>query len=76
MSHQIPKDALNSKVQYCIDEYVRCEKHRDILRDKWFKLLTIEEIAEKYDTSETTVKSIIYGIGDEILLKALKMSTE
>lgn len=76
MNHQIPKDALNSKVQLCIDEYVRYELHREVLRDKWFKMLTIEQIAEKYNISETSVKSIVYGIGDEILVRALKMSIQ
>ena len=76
MTHQIPEDALNSAVQYCIDEYVRFEHHRQMLRDKWFKGSTIEMIAQEYHMSETAVKSVIYGIGDKILIRALKMSTE
>lgn len=76
MTHEIPEDALNSAVQYCIDEYVRLEQHRDILRDKWFRGSTIEAIAIEYKMSETAVKNVIYGIGDKILVRALKMSTE
>lgn len=73
MNHKIPDDVLNSQIEYCIAEYVRNEKHREMLRDKWFKGLTLETIAEKYDISETATKNIIYGIGDKVLLKAAKM---
>ena len=52
MTHEIPEDALNSAVQYCIDEYVRLEQHRDILRDKWFRGSTIEAIAIEYKMSK------------------------
>lgn len=74
MTHEIPEETLNSAVQYCIDEYVRLEQHRDMLRDKWFKGLTIEALHIEYNMSETAVKNVIYGIGDKILIRALKMS--
>lgn len=44
-----------------------------MLRDKWFVGLTLEQIAEKYEISDTQTKNIIYGIGDKILLKAEKL---
>jgi hypothetical protein len=44
-----------------------------MLCDKWFKGLTLEQIAEKYDISDTQTKNVIYGIGDKVLLKASKM---
>ena len=44
-----------------------------MLRDKWFYGYTLEQIAEKYDLSDTQTKNIIYGIGDKVLLKASKM---
>lgn len=74
MTHQIPDDVLNSNVEYCIDEYVRLVKHRRMLRDKWFEGLTLEAIAEKYGLSVTATKDVIYGIGDTVLLRAIKMS--
>lgn len=73
MSHKIPENVTNSNLNFCINEYVRLEKHRDILRDKWFMGLTLEQIAEKYEISDTQTKNIIYGIGDRVLLKAAKM---
>ena len=73
MSHKIPENVTNSNLNFCINEYVRLEKHRDMLRDKWFIGLTLEQIAEKYEISDTQTKNIIYGIGDRVLLKASKM---
>ena len=73
MNHKIPEHITNSNLAYCIDEYVRIEKHREILKDKWFIGLTLEQIASKYYLSETQTKNIVYGIGDNILLKAAKM---
>ena len=73
MAHKIPDDVTNSKLRFCIDEYVRIEKHKEMLRDKWFVGLTLEQIAEKYEISDTQTKNIIYGIGDKILLKAEKL---
>ena len=73
MSHKIPESVTNSNLNFCINEYVRLEKHRDMLRDKWFMGLTLEQIAEKYEISDTQTKNIIYGIGDKVLLKATKM---
>lgn len=71
--HAIPEDALNSNIEFCIDEYVRNVDHRAMLRDKWFHGLSLERIAEKYKTSVTTVKTVIYGIGDKILIRASSM---
>ena len=71
---KIDKDTLNSSIEYCIREYVRLYRDRDILTDKWFNGLTLEQIAEKYNLSLTYIKDIVYGIGDDILLRAYNMS--
>lgn len=73
MSHEISENTRNSAINYCIDEYVCLTEHRDILRDRWFEGKTIAELAEKYHKAETSIKDIIYGIGDKILLRAEKM---
>lgn len=73
MPHKIPEDVTNSNLRFCIDEYVRLDKHKEMLKDKWFIGLTLEQIAEKYDISDTQTKNIIYGIGDKVLIKASKM---
>lgn len=73
---KIPEDLLNSNIEYCIDEYVRLYEHREILREKWFGGLTIEQLSEKHQLSETRIKDILYGIGDKILIRASEISTK
>ena len=67
---KINENTLNSAIEYCIDEYVRLYRDREILREKWFAGLSFQEIAEKHHLSETYVKDIVYKIGDKILLRA------
>ena len=74
MAHEIPPDVRNSDLTYCIDEYVRKQDHRDMLKDHWYHGYTIEELAEKYQVSATTVKKVLYDIGDNILLRAVSIS--
>lgn len=74
MNHKIPKEVLNTTLMYCIGEYVRAEYHRNILIDKWFNRLTIGEIADKYYLSETSVKRVLYTLGDEIIAIATEIS--
>ena len=71
--HTIGEDVKNSDIDYCIQEYVRPFKYRELLRDHWFQQKTIGELAAEYDMSETAVKKVLYGIGDKILIKASNM---
>lgn len=71
---KIDEDTLNSAIEYCIDEYVRLIEHRQMLREFWFEGYTIAGIAEKHKKSETSVKDVLYKIGDQILLRADKLS--
>lgn len=73
MTHNIPDDTLNSSIVYCINEYVRLERDREILREHWFQGMSMQSIAEKHDLSITGVKKILYNVGDKILLRAQKM---
>ena len=70
---KIDNDTLNSNIEYCIDEYVRLKRDRQMMRDKWFEGLSLKQLADKYDMSETAVKKVIYKKGDEILYRASKM---
>lgn len=74
MTHEIPEEVTNSSVEHCISEYVRNVNHRNMLRDKWFHGLTLEQIAEKYHLSVTSTKDIIYGIGDKVLIRATALT--
>lgn len=71
---KIDDDILNSKIEYCIDEYVRLIEHREMLREFWFQGMTIAGIAEKHNISETSVKKVLYDTGDKVLLRADKLS--
>lgn len=73
---KIDPHTLNSAILFCIDEYVRLEAHRELLKDKWFKGETIETLAAKYNISETRVKEILYGEGDDVLIKASDISNK
>ncbi len=76
MTHEIPEHIKNSELIFCIDEFVRNERDRKILKLKWFNGYTIEKLASEYQLSETKIKSIVYDIGDEILLKACELNNE
>lgn len=73
MTHDIPEDVKNSNLEYCINEYVRKTEHRDMLRERWFDGMTIEEIAARHHMSVTCTKDIVWRIGDKVMLRALKM---
>ena len=75
MKHSIDENIINTNIEYCIDEYVRLYEDRDILRAKWFKGYSFKQLAAEYKKTDSAVKKIIYGIGDKILIRASKMST-
>ena len=69
MKHSIPENAKNSDITLLIDEYVRLERDRRILKDHWFGGMTFEQLAENNKLSANAIKNIIYDVGDKILLK-------
>ncbi len=72
MKHEIPEDTLNSRIETCIEEYVRLRRDRDILREHWFGGKSFKELSDIHKMSMEGVKKVIYGIGDKILLRASK----
>jgi hypothetical protein len=70
MTHAIDPSIKNSNLEYCINEYVRNIEHREILKEKWFFGMTLGQLADKHNISESSIKDIVYGIGDTILVKA------
>ena len=69
MTHEIPEHIKNSELVFLIDEFVRLERDREILKDHWFRGLTFEQLATKNRLSTNAIKNVIYGIGDKVLLK-------
>ena len=62
----------NSSIIEAACEYVKGEKNREIILDRYIELLTFEQLAEKYDLSVSTVKRIVYKYGDKVLIEAEK----
>ena len=65
-SHKLPKNVLNSEAEFFINEYVRYNQHRSMLRDWWFSPTTLQQIAEKYNYSLTRTKSILYNYTNQL----------
>lgn len=74
MKHEIPPEIPNSLLEYCVDEYVRNERDREILMDHWFRKLSIYSLADKYKLSDYAIKRLLYGEGDRVLLLAAKLN--
>lgn len=70
---KVGDDVPNSLIERCISEYVRLEEHRQILREKWFGGMTLEELAGAHSLSLSAVKKVVYGTGDKVLLRAERM---
>ena len=56
----------NSEVCYLIDQWIRNERDRAILKDRLINGLTFERLAEKYDLSTVQVKCIVYKAMDRL----------
>ena len=50
----------NSEVSYLIDQWIRNERDRAILKDRLINGLTYERLAEKHDMSVRQTKNIVY----------------
>ena len=59
----------NSSIIEAAYEYVKGEKNREIIVDRYIELLTFEKLAEKHDLSVSTVKR---KYGDKVLIEAEK----
>ena len=60
-------DISNSEIDYLIDQWIRNERDRAILKDRLIDGMTYEQIAEKHDMSVRQIKNIIYKSTDKIL---------
>jgi DNA-directed RNA polymerase specialized sigma subunit len=59
----------NSQLSALIDDWIRDERNREILKDRFIKCLTFDEISDKYCICERHVKRIVYKYGDNLLSK-------
>lgn len=61
----------HSEMEYLINEHVtgfRCERNREILKLRFLRGLTFEEIAEIMKMSDKQIGRIIHRHGDPLLL--------
>lgn len=60
MLRTIPNNLSNTEVKTLIDEWIRKQRDRDILKSRLVDGLLYKEIADIYKLSEEAVKKIIY----------------
>ena len=53
-------DIANSEIDYLIDQWIRSERDRLILKDRLINGMTFERLAEKHDMSVRQTKNIVY----------------
>ena len=71
MSRPVPNDLSNTEVKTLIDEWIRKQRDRDILKSRLIDGLLYKEIADAYKLSEEAVKKIIYK-GEKVIFTHLK----
>lgn len=59
-------DIPRSKIEFLIEEWIRKERDRAILKRRLLDGITYERLAEEFDLSPTQIKNIVYKAGDKI----------
>jgi hypothetical protein len=62
-------DLTNSQIAYLIDEYIRSERDRAILKRRLLDGICFEPLAEEFDLSVRQVKNIVYKGQERIFRK-------
>ena len=57
----------NSEVCYLIDQWIRSERDRAILKDRLINGMTYERLAEKHDMSVRQTKNIVYKATERLV---------
>ena len=57
----------NSEVCYLIDQWIRNERDRAILKDRLINGLSFERLAEKHDMSVRQTKNIVYKATERLV---------
>ena len=61
-------NSSNSEIRNAIDEWIRSERDRAILKRRLIDGITYEALAEEFDLSDRTVKSIVYKGMDRLCM--------
>ena len=62
-------DLTNSQLSNYIDEYIRGERNRAILKRRLIDLICYEPLAEEFDLSVPQIKRIVYKEQDKLFKK-------
>lgn len=62
-------DLPRSKIEFLIDEWVRKERDRAILKRRILDGITYERLAEEFDLSVRQIKTIVYKSENKIFNK-------
>ena len=62
-------DIANSELSYLIDQWIRSERDRAILKDRLINGLTFERLAEKHDMSVRQTKNIVYRSMEKLVTR-------
>ena len=60
-------DIANSEIDYLIDQWIRSERDRAILKDRLINGMTFERLAEKHDMSVRQIKNIVYKATERLV---------
>ena len=60
-------DISNSEIDYLIDQWIRSERDREILKDRLINGMTFERLAEKHDMSVRQTKNIVYKAMEKLV---------
>ena len=60
-------DISNSEIDYLIDQWIRSERDRAILKDRLINGMTFERLAEKHDMSVRQTKNIVYKAMEKLV---------
>ena len=62
-------DISNSEIDYLIDQWIRNERDRVILKDRLINGMTFERLAEKHGMSVRQIQNIVYKSMDRLVSK-------
>ena len=62
-------DISNSEIDYLIDQWIRNERDRIILKDRLINGMTFERLAEKHGMSVRQIQNIVYKAMDRLVSK-------
>ena len=63
-------DLSRTKIETLIDEWIRNERNRAILKRRLLDGITYESLAEEFDMSVRQVKNIVYKSEERLFTKA------